>query len=132
MVAPAASCGFHLSGKSRMGPGTQSVMHRRVPAQATTSTHWTRGQNSKGIALDLVVNLVRVALTDLRGDMRRFGLLIACLALGVGTIAMVGAVGASLQSALNRDARLLLGGDIEARLTYRPATPEERVFFDSL
>ena len=107
-------------------------MHRRVPAQATTSTHWTRGQNSKGIALDLVVNLVRVALTDLRGDMRRFGLLIACLALGVGTIAMVGAVGASLQSALNRDARLLLGGDIEARLTYRPATPEERVFFDSL
>lgn len=78
------------------------------------------------------INLVRVALIDLRGDLRRFGILIACLALGVGTIAMVGAVGASMQAALDRDARLLLGGDIEARLTYRPATEEERALFDEL
>lgn len=78
------------------------------------------------------LSFVRVALTDLRGDLRRFGVLIACLALGVGTIAMVGAVGASLQAALNRDARLLLGGDIEARLTYRAATAEERAQFDEL
>ena len=78
------------------------------------------------------IGLLRVALLDLRGDLRRFGVLIACLALGVGTIAMVGAVGASLQAALNRDARLLLGGDIEARLTYRAAAPDERALFDRL
>lgn len=79
-----------------------------------------------------VLSLIRVALADLRGDLRRFGVLIACLALGVGTIAMVGAVGASLQAALNRDARLLLGGDIEARLTHRQASDAERALLDEL
>ena len=79
-----------------------------------------------------VLSLLRVALIDLRGDFSRFGVLIACLALGVGTIAMVGAVGASLQAALNRDARQMLGGDIEARLTYRAATADERALFDKL
>ncbi len=79
-----------------------------------------------------VLSLLRVALLDLRGDLRRFGVLIACLALGVGTIAMVGAVGASLQAALDRDARLLLGGDIEARLTHRAASAGERALFERL
>ena len=32
-------------------------------------------------------NWTRVAILDLRGDLRRFGILLACLALGVGTIA---------------------------------------------
>lgn len=75
---------------------------------------------------------MRVALIDLRGDLRRFGILIACLALGVGTIAMVGAVGASLQAALDRDARTVLGGDLEARLSYREATAEEFALLDEL
>ena len=75
---------------------------------------------------------LRVAMVDLRGDLRRFGILLACLALGVGTIAIVGSVGASLQSALDRDARLLLGGDLEAGLSYRAAEPDERALFESL
>lgn len=75
---------------------------------------------------------LRVALKDLRGDLRRFTILLACLALGVGTITIVGSVGAALQSALLRDARTLLGGDIEAQLSYRAATPEERQEFTSL
>lgn len=75
---------------------------------------------------------LRVALRDLRGDLRRFTILLACLALGVGTITLVGSVGAALQSALLRDARTLLGGDLEASLTYRAATPEERTFFAGL
>ncbi|MHB1103474.1 MAG: ABC transporter permease [Devosia sp.] len=74
----------------------------------------------------------RVALIDLRGDLRRFGVLLACLALGVATIAIVGSVGAALQSALTRDARMVLGGDLEARLSYRAATPEERTLFEKL
>jgi putative ABC transport system permease protein len=75
---------------------------------------------------------LRVALIDLRGDLRRFGILLACLALGVGTIAIVGSVGASLQAALARDARLVLGGDLEASLSYRQANPAERDLFAQL
>jgi putative ABC transport system permease protein len=75
---------------------------------------------------------LRVALKDLRGDLRRFTILLACLALGVGTITVVGSVGAALQSALLSDARTLLGGDIEAQLSYRAANAEERQAFERL
>lgn len=75
---------------------------------------------------------LRVAIRDLRGDLRRFVILLACLALGVGTITLVGSVGAALQSALMRDARTLLGGDLEATLSYRAANPDERALFGSL
>lgn len=75
---------------------------------------------------------LRVALIDLRGDVRRFAVLLACLALGVATIAIVGSVGAALQAALARDARVVLGGDIEAQLSYRAATEQERAFFEGL
>jgi len=75
---------------------------------------------------------LRVALRDLRGDLRRFGILLACLALGVGTIAVVGSVGASMQAALARDARTVLGGDLEASLSYRAANTEERALLSKL
>ncbi|MDT3707304.1 MAG: FtsX-like permease family protein [Thiobacillus sp.] len=75
---------------------------------------------------------LRVAITDLRGDVRRFAVLLACLALGVATIAIVGSVGAALQSALARDARVVLGGDLEARLSWRAASDDERALFASL
>jgi len=75
---------------------------------------------------------LRVALIDLRGDLRRFGVLLACLALGVATIAIVGSVGAALQSALNRDARQMLGADLQASISYRVAEPAERQLFDTL
>ena len=63
---------------------------------------------------------MRVALVDLRGDLRRFGVLLACLALGTAAIAAVGSVGAALDQAVVRDATTLLGGDLEA---YRPDRP---------
>lgn len=75
---------------------------------------------------------LRVALRDLRGGLNRFGILLACLALGVGTIAIVGGVGASMQAALARDARTILGGDLEASLSYRAANAEERALFSRL
>lgn len=82
--------------------------------------------------MSVLAGWLRVALIDLRGDVRRFGVLLACLALGVATIAIVGSVGAALQSALNRDARTLLGGDLEAQLSYRLANDEERALFNTL
>lgn len=79
-----------------------------------------------------LVGWLRVAVIDLRGDFRRFAILIACLALGVGAIAAIGSVGSALQAALDRDARLFLGGDLEASLGYRPADAAERKLFSRL
>ncbi len=75
---------------------------------------------------------LRVAFRDLRGDLRRFTIVLACLALGVGTITIVGSVSAALQSALLRDARVLLGGDLDATLSYRSATEDEKTIFATL
>ena len=68
---------------------------------------------------------IRISLLDMRGDMRRFFLLIACLAVGTALIAAVGSVGASIRQAVERDAALLMGGDIELTRADRQATPEE-------
>ncbi|SFZ86783.1 putative ABC transport system permease protein [Devosia enhydra] len=82
--------------------------------------------------MSVLAGWLRIALRDLRGDVRRFGLLLACLALGVATIAAVGSVGTALQAALDRDARTVLGGDIEAQLSWRRADAAERALFDEL
>ena len=58
---------------------------------------------------------LRVALIDLRGSVQRFVILIACLALGVAAIGTVSAVRSSVEAAIERDARLILGGDLELR-----------------
>ncbi|MBD8065916.1 FtsX-like permease family protein [Devosia sp. PTR5] len=58
---------------------------------------------------------LRVALIDLRGGARRFVILVACLALGVAAIGTVSAVRSSVEAAIEGDARLLLGGDLELR-----------------
>ncbi|MHA6296823.1 ABC transporter permease [Devosia sp. CAU 1758] len=58
---------------------------------------------------------LRVALIDLRGSAQRFVILIACLALGVAAIGTVSAVRSSVEAAIERDARLILGGDLELR-----------------
>ncbi|HVW93969.1 MAG TPA: FtsX-like permease family protein [Devosia sp.] len=75
---------------------------------------------------------LRVALIDLKFDLRQFAVLIACVTLGVATIAAVGSVGAALDGAIGRNARGFLGGDLEASIGYRPATDAERALFDSL
>ena len=76
-------------------------------------------------------NWVRVAVTDLRGDLRRFGILLATLALGVGTIASVSSVGAALQRAVIENANVLLGGDLLVTRADRRATPEELAYFQT-
>lgn len=58
---------------------------------------------------------LRVSLIDLRGSARRFVILIACLALGVAAIGTVSAVRSSVEAAIERDAGLILGGDLELR-----------------
>ena len=56
---------------------------------------------------------VRTGLLDMRGDLRRFVLLVICLAVGTALIAGVGFVGASITRAVDLDAAKLMGGDLE-------------------
>ena len=68
---------------------------------------------------------VRIGVLDMRGDLRRFVLLVVCLAVGTALIAGVGSVGASIIQAINTGAAELMGGDLELSRGDRGATPEE-------
>ncbi|MCF6328025.1 MAG: FtsX-like permease family protein, partial [Devosiaceae bacterium] len=76
----------------------------------------------------VLLGWMRVGLIDLRGDLRRFGILIACLALGTGVIAAVGSVGAGFIFAVERDATTMMGGDLEAARPDRTASEQEFAF----
>ncbi|WP_439816451.1 ABC transporter permease [Zavarzinia sp. CC-PAN008] len=71
---------------------------------------------------------VRLALRELRGGLKGFRVFLACLALGVMAIAGVGSLAAAIGSALDGEARTLLGGDIELRLTSRAVLPQEQAW----
>jgi putative ABC transport system permease protein len=68
---------------------------------------------------------IRIGLLDMRGDLRRFALLIVCLAVGTALIAGVSSVGASFKQVVEEDAALIMGGDVELVRGDRAATPEE-------
>lgn len=68
---------------------------------------------------------IRVGLLDLRGDLRRFVVLVVCLAVGTALIAGVNLVGASVAEAVDSSAAELMGGDLELSRADRPATTEE-------
>lgn len=68
---------------------------------------------------------IRVGLLDLRGDIRRFVLLVVCLAVGTALIAGVNSVGTSVAAAVDSSAAALMGGDLELSRADRPATAEE-------
>lgn len=68
---------------------------------------------------------IRVGLLDLRGDIRRFVLLVVCLAVGTALIAGVNSVGTSVAGAVDASAAELMGGDLELSRADRPATGEE-------
>lgn len=70
----------------------------------------------------------RLALRDLRGGLKGFGVLIGCLALGVAAIAAVTSAARSVGDGLNREGRRILGADIAFALTQREAGPQELEF----
>lgn len=77
------------------------------------------------MALALLAQSLRMARRELRGGVRGFRVFLACLAVGVAVIAGVGSLGRAIDAGLEADARLMLGGDVELRLTHRPAGPDE-------
>ena len=65
---------------------------------------------------------LRWAFRDLRGGIKHFKIFLACLVLGVGTIAGIGSISSSIFAGLAAESKSLLGGDIAIRLAHRPAT----------
>ena len=72
---------------------------------------------------------IKFAFRELRGGIKGFRIFIACLALGVGTIAGVGTLNKSIEGGLKRDGNKLLGGDVSLRLLHSPATKEQIEYF---
>lgn len=68
----------------------------------------------------------KIARRELRGGLRGFRILLACLAFGVAAIAAVGSVRSGIEAGLVREGATLLGGDAELDFTYRFATDQER------
>jgi putative ABC transport system permease protein len=68
---------------------------------------------------------IRIGLLDMRGDLRRFLLLVVCLAVGTALIAGVNSVGTSITRAVEVGAAEIMGGDIELSRADRLATAEE-------
>lgn len=74
---------------------------------------------------------LKLAWRDLRGGFRGFGVFIACLALGVMTIAAVTSASRGLTEGLSREGRRILGGDAAFQLVHREATQAEFAFLQS-
>lgn len=68
----------------------------------------------------------RFAVRELRGGLVGLRLLAVCLILGVAALAGVGSLASAITQGLSERGQTILGGDVEARLTSRPATPDER------
>ncbi len=73
-------------------------------------------------AIALAFSLAR---RDLRGGIKGFRIVLACLALGVAAIAGIGSLSRAIEDGLRRDARKLLGGDLAFTLVHRPAGAAE-------
>jgi putative ABC transport system permease protein len=66
---------------------------------------------------------LRLAWRQARGGRRHLAAVFACVALGVGALVAVGTLGAGLEATLAREAKALLGGDVELRAA-RPLPAE--------
>ncbi|MDG1936003.1 MAG: ABC transporter permease, partial [Paracoccaceae bacterium] len=74
----------------------------------------------------------KLAMRELRGGLGGFRILIICLALGVAAIAAVGSVKTGIEAGLKAEGVTLLGGDAEVEFTYRFASKNERLWFESI
>jgi putative ABC transport system permease protein len=74
---------------------------------------------------------IRIGLLDMRGDLRRFLLLVVCLAVGTALISGVNSVGSSITRAIDDGAAELMGGDVELSRADRLATDDERAIMDT-
>jgi putative ABC transport system permease protein len=78
----------------------------------------------------LNIAVLKFAWRDLRssltGGLRGFRIFLICLMLGAAVIAAIGSLAAGIDAGLRTNGKAILGGDLEFRLIYRPATDDER------
>ena len=67
----------------------------------------------------------RIAMRELRGGLRGFRVFLACLTLGVAAIAAVGSVRQAVQTGLEEEGAVILGGDAEVTFSFRMASEAE-------
>ncbi|MDQ0313991.1 ABC transporter permease [Amorphus orientalis] len=73
---------------------------------------------------------LRFALREMRGGLKGFYVFIACIAIGVGTIAGVGSLAKALSEGIVAEGQTILGGDLDVSLIHRQASAVERAFLD--
>lgn len=74
----------------------------------------------------------RLARRELRSGLGGFGIFLACLALGVAAIAAIGSFSRAVEEGLRADARSILGGDLEVRLSQRGVDPQQKAYLERL
>ncbi len=74
---------------------------------------------------------LRLAVRELRGGVRGFGVFLGCLAIGVTAIAGVGSFARALSDGMLREGERILGGDIAFSIIHRQASEAERAFFQN-
>ena len=84
---------------------------------------------TNGSSLSRMGTSLRIALRELRGGVRGFGVFLACLAIGVTAIAGVGSFARALSDGMLREGGRILGGDLAFCLIHRQANPAEMDFF---
>ncbi|MBV9065988.1 MAG: ABC transporter permease, partial [Methylobacteriaceae bacterium] len=72
--------------------------------------------------------LLRLAIRDLRGGIRGFGIFIGCIFLGVWAITAVSALSHSLSDGVAREGRTILGGDVAFARSHASLSDGERRF----
>ena len=73
----------------------------------------------------------RIARRELRGGVRGFRVFLACLVLGVAITAAVGSLGEALKAGLARDARMILGGDLELVQFAQPLSDDAAAYLSA-
>ncbi len=72
-----------------------------------------------------------IASRELRGGVRGFRVLLACLALGVASVSAIGTVRSNIETGLSEQGAAILGGDAEIELSYRFADENELAWMHS-
>lgn len=75
---------------------------------------------------------LRLARRELRSGLSGFAVFLACLALGVGAIAAVGHLARSVDRGLAREAKAILGGDVEVSRTHLGMPDEDLALLRTL
>ncbi len=78
-----------------------------------------------------MMTLLSFLLRELRGSFRQFRIFLLCLILGVGVIATIQTLSAGVEQGLSRNAKALLGGEVELLISNTRITEEQRAFIEA-